>query len=136
MKNRSNMWTTKAAAVVALVGGLGGVAGATVLSAGGFPGDNFNTGLASCQVSNTGTRDVEVRSASLFDVSGTAVGNPINGAIVHPGQTREVVSASAGVFGIPAACSFDVSTRIGVRAAFVYTSGFNASTVVVIPAEK
>ncbi len=130
------MWITKAAAATALVGALGGVAGATGLSAGGFPGSNFNTGVASCVVSNTGLRDVVVNSVSLFDVAGNAVGNPINGAIVHPGQTREVDSASAGAYGIPASCSFDVSTKIGVRAAFVYASGFNGSTVVVIPAQR
>ena len=135
MKMRS-MWITTAAAVAALVGGLAGVAHATILSAGGFPGSNFNTGLASCVVSNMGIRDVIVTSVSLFDISGTAVGNPVNGAIVHPGQTREVVYASAGAYGIPASCSFDLSTKSGVRAAFVYTSGINGSTIVVIPAQK
>ena len=87
-------------------------------------------------VSNTGPIDVVVKSVKLFDVSGTEVGSPINGAIIHPGQTREVAYASAGIYGIPCACSFDLSTKTGVRAAFVYSSGFNGSNSVVIPAQK
>jgi hypothetical protein len=134
MKKRSNIWTM-AAAVAALVGGLGGVARATILSTGGFLGENYNTGTASCVLSNTGTMDIVVKSVKLLDLSGSEVGNPINGAIVHPGQMRDVDSASAGVYGLPCSCSFDLSTKTGARASFVYTSGFNGFTVV-IPAEK
>jgi hypothetical protein len=56
-------------------------------------------------------------------------------AIVHPGQTRDLVSASSGVFNIPSSCIFDLTTKTGARASFVYTSGFNGFTVV-IPAQK
>ena len=135
MNKRTNMWTM-AVAAAALVGGLGSVAHAATLGAGGFNGSNYNTGFASCTVSNTGPIDVVVKSVKLFDVSGSEVGNPINGAIIHPGQTREVDTAAAGVYGIACACSFDLSTKTGVRAAFVYSSGFNASNSVVIPAQK
>jgi len=62
-------------------------------------------------------------------------GNPSDGAIVHPGQTRDVDFASAGASGLPWSCSFDLSTKTGARASFVYTSGYNGSTVV-IPAQK
>ena len=134
MKKRSNIWTM-AAAVAALVGGLGGVARATILSAGGFLGENYNTGTASCVLSNTGTMDIIVKSVKLLDLSGTEVGSPSNGAIVHPGQTRNLVSASSGVNNIPSSCIFDLTTKTGARASFVYTSGFNGFTVVV-PAQK
>ena len=77
-----------------------------------------------------------VKAVKLFDSGGSEVGNPINGAIIHPGQTRAVASASSGIYNIPCACSFDLSTKTGVRAAFVYSSGFNASNSVVIPAQK
>jgi len=88
------------------------------------------------QIARDLSQYVVATSVSLFDISGTAVGNPVNGAIVHPGQTREVAYASADAYGLHASCSFDVSTKSGVRAAFVYTSGVNGSTVVVIPAQK
>ena len=84
MNKRTKMWTM-AAAAAALVGGQG-VAHAATLGAGGFNGSNYNTGFASCMVSNTGPIDVVVKSVKLFDVSGSEVGNPINGAIIHPGQ--------------------------------------------------
>jgi hypothetical protein len=134
MKNRRSMWITKAAAVAALVGALGGVARATTLVAGGFPGENYNTGFAECVVSNIGTRDVVV-SQSMFDGPGGTVLEQATGWIVHPGQTR----VSQPIFfanATPSACSFDVSTKTGVRAAFAYVSGFNGSTVVIIPAQK
>jgi hypothetical protein len=134
MNNRRSMWITKAAAVAALVGGLGGVARATILVAGGFPGENFNTGFAECAVTNTGTRDVVV-SQSMFDGPGGSVLEQATGWIVHPGQTRVSQSVSFASAN-PSACTFDVSTKTGVRAAFVYSSGFNGSTVVVIPAQK
>ena len=135
MKKRSSIWTM-AAAVAVLVGGLGGVARATILSAGGFYGDNYNTGSVSCMLSNTGTMDIIVKSVKLFDVSGSEVGNPINGAIVHPGQTRAVASASPGIYNLPCSCVLDLSTKTGARAAFVYTSGFNGSTVVIPATQK
>jgi hypothetical protein len=134
MKKRSNIWTMAAAAAV-LVSGLGGVARATVLSAGGFNGSNYNAGSALCVLSNTGNMDIVVKSVKLFDAAGNEVGNPINGAIVHPGQTRDVDFASPGAYGLPCSCTFDLSTKTGARASFVYTSGFNGSSVV-IPAQK
>jgi len=134
MKKRS-MWITKVAAVAALVGGLGGVAHATILTAGGFYGSNYNAGTAACFISNTGPVDVVVKSVKMFDLTGSEVGSPNNGAIVHPGQSRAVASASAGVDGLPCACTFDLNTKTGVRASFVYYSGFNGFTVV-IPAQK
>ena len=135
MKNRRSMWITKVAAVAALVGGLGGVARATILSAGGFFGENYSTGTASCILSNTGTVDIIVKSAKMLDGTGAELGNPNNGAIVHPGQTRTVDSATAGNDGLPCSCSLDLNTKTGARAAFVYTSGVNGFTVV-IPAQK
>jgi hypothetical protein len=135
MKKRSSVWAM-AAAVAVLVGGFGGVARATILSAGGFDGENYNTGSASCVLSNTGTMDIIVKSVKLFDLSGAEVGNPLNGAIVHPGQTRAVDSGSAGFFNLPCSCVFDLSTKTGARASFVYTSGFNGSTVVIPATQK
>jgi hypothetical protein len=131
MKKRSSMWITKAAAVAAIVGGLGGVAHATILAAGGFPGEDFNTGSAQCVVTNTGTRDVVV-TQSMFDGPFGTVLEQAAGWIVHPGQTRVSQSVSFATAN-PSACTFDVSTKTGVRAGFVYSNG---STVVVIPAQK
>ena len=135
MNKHTSKWTMAAAAAT-LVGGLASAAHGYTLGAGGFNGSNYNTGEASCVVSNTGPIDVVVKSVRLFDTGGNEVGNPVNGAIIHPGQTREVASSSAGIYGIPCACSFDLSTKTGVRAAFVYSSGYNASNSVVIPAQK
>jgi hypothetical protein len=132
MKTRSSMWITKAAAVAALIGGLGGVARATILSTGGFPGGAFSTGVVRCVITNTGTRDVVLNSASLLDQSG-AVLNQDGGWIVPPGQTRVTQAVSLLANVSPSACIFDVSTKTGVRAAFVYDNGFG---VTVIPAQK
>jgi hypothetical protein len=132
MKNRRSMWITKAAAVAALVGGLGGVARATTLSAGGFPGEDFNTGSAQCVITNNGTHDVVV-SQKMFDGLFADVMEQADGWIVHPGQTRASGPVSFSGAERPSSCTFDVSTKTGVRAAFVYQNG---STIVVIPAEK
>ena len=131
MRKRSSTWITKAAAVAALVGGLGGVARATILSAGGFPGVNVSTGFAGCVLTNAGTRDVTVNSVTLFDANGAVLVQPA-GSIVSPGQTSlfayvSMANASAS------SCTFDVSTKTGVRAAFVYRDG---SAFTVIPAQK
>ncbi len=132
MKARSSRWITKAAAVAALVGGLGGVARATILSTGGFPGGAFSTGIVRCVITNTGTRDVVLESASLLDQWG-AVLHQDGGSIIPPGQTR-VTQAVALLNNVsPSACIFDVSTKTGVRAAFVY---HDVSGVTVIPAQK
>jgi hypothetical protein len=133
MKNRRSTWITKAAAVVALVGGLGGVARATTLVAGGFPGENYDAGFAACVVTNAGPRDVEV-AQTMFDGPFGTVLEHTEGWIVHPGQTRTSAFVSFASWK-PSACTFDVSTKTGVRAAFVYTSGFNGSAVT-IPATK
>ena len=57
------------------------------------------------------------------------------GGHVHPGQTRAVDFASTGTFNIPCSCIFDLTTKTGARASFVYTNGFNGFSVV-IPAQK
>jgi hypothetical protein len=131
MKKRQSMGITRAAAVAAFVAGLGGVAHASILSAGGFPGATVNTGFAQCVLTNTGTRDVTVKSATLLDDAGTAKVQE-SGWIVSPGQTR--VFAYVPMSNTSASsCVFDVSTKNGVRASFVYLNG---STVTVIPAQK
>jgi len=135
MSKHTSKWTMAAAAAT-LVGGLASAAHAYTLGAGGFNGSNYNTGFASCVISNTGPIDVVVKSVKLFDVVGNEIGNPINGAIIHPGQTRDVDSAGPGIYGVGSACSFDLSTKTGVRASFVYSSGLNGSNSVVIPAQK
>jgi hypothetical protein len=102
-----------------------------MLSAGGFPGSDFNTGKASCVISNTGIRDVVVDWNMYDGPFGTVLAQEA-GRIVHPGQTF-FSSVSFANFSWPSACTFDVSTKTGVRASFVYENG---STVVVIPAQK
>jgi hypothetical protein len=125
------MWITKAAAVAALVGGLGGVARATILSAGGFPGANVSTGMAKCVLTNAGTRDVMVKAVTLFDASGVVLVQQ-QGSIVPPGHTS--LFANVSMLNTSASsCTFDVSTKTGVRAAFVYHDG---SAFTVIPAQK
>jgi hypothetical protein len=126
-------WITKAAAAAALVGGLGGVAQAGyVVSAGGFPGESISSGTAGCAITNTGTRDIIVNSVTLLDGAGGAVNTQGAGPIIHPTQTR--LFALGGFAGtMPSACTFDVNTKTGLRAAFVYRDG---STTVVIPAVK
>jgi hypothetical protein len=131
VNSRLSRWITKAAAVAALVGALEGVASATVLSAGGFPGANVSTGLAKCVLTNTGTRDVAVRAVTLFDANGAVlVQQP--GWIVSPGQTSLFANVSM-ITSSASSCTFDVSTKTGVRAAFVYHDG---SAFTVIPAQK
>jgi hypothetical protein len=131
MKRHRNMSLTTAAAVAALVAGLGGVARATILSAGGFPGANVSTGLAKCVLTNAGTRDVTVKGVSLLDANGAVlVQQP--GWIVSPGQTSLFANVSMSNTSA-SSCIFDVSTKTGVRAAFVYHDG---SAFTVIPAQK
>jgi len=131
MKPHRSMWLTIAAAVAALAGGLGGVAHATILSAGGFPGGNVSTGLAKCVLTNAGTRDVSVKGVTMFDANGAVlVQQP--GWVVAPGQTSLFANV-AMVNGSASSCVFDVSSKAGVRAAFVYNDG---SAFTVIPAQK
>lgn len=133
MTNRRSGWITKAAAVAALVGGLGGAAHASILVAGGFPGEDFyNAGAAQCVITNLGTRDVVV-NVSMYDGSAGALLEQQNGWIVHPGQTRTTVSVAFANNSLPSGCTFDVSTRTGVRAAFAYENG---AAVTVVPATK
>jgi hypothetical protein len=131
MNKRRSMWITKAAAVAALVGGVGGVAGATILSAGGFPGATVSSGLAKCVLTNAGIRDVTVKAVTLLDANGAVlVQQP--GWTVSPGQTS--LFANVSMLNTSASsCTFDVSTKTGVRAAFVYHDG---SAFTVIPAQK
>jgi len=131
MIRRSSMRITKAVAVAALVAGLGGVARATILSAGGFPGANVGTGLAKCVLTNAGTRDVTVKDVTMFDANGAVlVQQP--GWVVSPGQTSLFANVSM-INTSASSCTFDVSTKTGVRAAFVYHDG---SAFTVIPAQK
>lgn len=132
MKKHKPMWITKAAAMAALVGGLGGVARATILSAGGFPGATLSTGVAKCAITNAGTRDVTVNSMRLLDNVGNILATQGASFLVAPGQTGVSYPADLATSS-PSACIFDVSTKTGVRAAFVYTNG---SAVTVIPAQK
>jgi hypothetical protein len=133
MKTHRSRWIMKAAAAAALVGGLGGVAGATTLVAGGFPGaDFYNQGSAQCVVTNLGIRDVQV-TATMYDGPFGTVLDQESGWVVHPGQTRASVSVPFDNSGRPCGCTFDVSTRTGVRAAFVYANG---TTTTVVPATK
>jgi hypothetical protein len=129
MKNR-NKWIAKAAALVGLVGGLAGTADATMLSAGGFPTGAF-TGIAYCVLTNDGIRDVTVNSMHMYD---GATGNDEylvdTPQVVNPGKTLQIDFLWSN-FGHPNSCTFDVSTKSGVRASFVFDSG---SSVTVIPA--
>jgi hypothetical protein len=126
-------WITKAAAAAALVGGLGGVAQAGyVVSAGGFPGEAVSSGTAACAITNTGTRDIIVNSVALLDGAGGAVSTQGAGPIIHPTQTR-LFTLGGFVGTMPSGCTFDVNTKTGLRAAFVYRDG---STTVVIPATR
>jgi len=130
MNPHRSMWLTIAAAA-ALVGGLGAVAHATILSAGGFPGGNVSTGLAKCVLTNAGTRDVTVKGVTMFGADGAVlVQQP--GWVVSPGQTSLFTNVSM-VNTSASSCVFDVSTKTGVRAAFVYNDG---SAFTVIPAQK
>jgi hypothetical protein len=88
-------------------------------------------GAAPC-ARNTGNREVKVNSVKLLDFSGGVLASQAAGPLVHPGPTRQFTSWSFVSFG-PSACTFDLNTKSGVRAAFVYENG---STVVVIPAQK
>ena|SRR5258705_11251622 len=131
MNRRRSMWIVKVAAVVALVGGFGSVARATILSAGGFPGSRFATGYGVCTVTNAGVRDLVINSVSVLDINGTVLFTAPPESI-PPGLTR-YHSFQFSAAGHPSACIFDVGTKTGVRAAFVYENG---SAVAVIPAQK
>src|SRR5262245_24632342 len=113
-----NTWIAKVAAVVGLVGGLGRAADATVLSAGGFPIGPFS-GTAYCVVTNDGVRDVTLNDMHMYDGETGNDEQPLSAPkVVPPGHTyQETFLWSA--FGHPNSCTFDVSTKSGVRAAFI-----------------
>jgi hypothetical protein len=129
MQNRTK-WIAKAAALVGLVGGLAGTADATVLSAGGFPTGPFD-GEAYCVLTNDGVRDVTINGMHMYD---GATGNDEQSlsipTVVPPSHTLQL-NFLWSYLGRPNSCTFDVSTKSGVRAAFVFESSIG---VTVIPA--
>src|SRR5262245_43669986 len=112
MKKRRSMEITQAIAVAASIVGLGGVAYASVLSAGGFPGSTISTGFAQCVLTNAGTREVTVKSATLLDDTGAAKVQ-VSDSTVAPGETRLFAYVAMSTTSA-SACVFDVSRKTGV----------------------
>ena len=127
---RSSTWITKATAAAALGGGLGGVAHATILSAGGFP-NSVLTGSASCVIANTGTRDVTVDWTMSDGPSAVVLAQETVGSSIPGRASRRWPFPSPSSRGPAPALS--TSARKPSRAAFTYDNG---SSVTVIPAQK
>ena len=132
MGTDGSMGITTIPAVLALVGGLSGMASATILSAGGFPGGATSAGIARCMITNTGKTGVVVNSVELRNAAGGVIDTGLSGFTVAAGYTLAVASALLDP-AAPTSCVFDLSTSRGVRAAFVYQDGTNFT---VIPAVK
>src|SRR5512138_1267634 len=107
MKTGRSTWITRTAAVIGLVGGLGGTAGATVLVAGTFPGGLTSYGEARCVVTNFGTANVLVKSVELRSSSGSVLDDSGTGWTIQPGYTLTVAMVPTD-YASPSSCVFDL----------------------------